>query len=69
MQPFKTDYWGYFKYSVKLLNISPSEAWNLDMVEIDCLSENKDTSLDLTIMLNYEREKNGASKEWLTQKA
>ena len=54
---------------VNQLKIAPSEAWDLDYIEINYLldKENK-ADIDTSIMLNYERIENGASKEWLQQK-
>ena len=54
-----------FDYCVKSLNISPSESWHLDMMEITRLADHKQPDIDLSQMLNFERIKNGASKEWL----
>lgn len=65
LSKFSVDYWGYFKYCVKELKISPSESWRLDLVEISHLSDNKQNNIDLTVMLNFERKINGATKEWL----
>lgn len=64
--PFNFDYWHWFKYAVKELKIQPSEAWKLDFIELMYLAdqENSNTT-DLSIMLNFERKLNGASKEWL----
>jgi hypothetical protein len=48
------------------LRIQPSESWGLDIVEINKLtssSVNKD--IDLSVMLNFERIKNGADRSWL----
>ena len=45
--------------------MQPDQAWALDCVEIIKLINGKDESQDLSIMLNYERVRNGASKEWL----
>lgn len=65
---FFFDYWGYFRFCVTELNIAPSEAWYLDFIEIKQLINNESESeFDLTFMLNYEREQNGASKEWLAK--
>ena len=50
---------------VNQLKISPSEAWQLDFVEVKKLLDQEDKTMDLSIMLNYERSKNGASKQWL----
>ena len=63
-QPF--DYWSWFKVCVNHLKIPPSEAWKMDLVEIIKLSDDgKRSDIDLSLMLNFERIKNGASKEWL----
>lgn len=46
--------------------MQPSEAWSLDFVEIYYLfdlSSKKD--IDISLMLNFERVQNGASREWL----
>lgn len=50
---------------MKELSIAPSEAWKLDLMEIRHLSDQKQSSIDLSLMLNHERKLNGASKEWL----
>jgi len=65
MKYFFIDYWSYFTHIVKDLNISPSEAWQLDLVEISYLSEMSKENIDLTVMLNAERKINGASQSWL----
>ena len=63
---FEFNYWSWFKVCVKHINIQPSEAWGLDFVEASQLvNEEKKEEIDLTIMLNFERVKNGASKQWL----
>lgn len=67
MAKFSVDYWGYFKYCVKDLGISPSEAWKMDLMEISHLSDSKQSDIDLTVMLNFERKLNGATSEWLTK--
>ena len=60
------DYWGLFRICVRQLNISPSEAWRLDIVDIIQLLDNENKEeIDTSIMLNYQRQLNGASKEWL----
>tara|TARA_R110001632_G_scaffold76656_1_gene173889 strand:+ start:557 stop:736 length:180 start_codon:yes stop_codon:yes gene_type:complete len=55
-----------FRLCVRQLGISPSEAWKLDIIDINQLvnNENKE-EIDTSIMLNYQRQLNGASKEWL----
>jgi hypothetical protein len=46
--------------------VQPSEAWGLDFVEIGCLAEMADDEKqDLSLMLNFERKRNGASNEFL----
>jgi len=63
------DYWGLFKISVKQLSIAPSEAWGLDLVEVIQLTDQQNKeSVDTSIMLNYKRHLNGASKKWLQSK-
>ena len=63
---FNFDFFGYWKYCVKELKIQPSEAWHLDFVEIKCLAELKGgPSQDLSLMLNFERKRNGATNEFL----
>jgi len=48
------------------LKLQPSEAWNIDLVEILHLSEQESKQeVDLSVMLNAERMINGASQEWL----
>ena len=59
------DYWGWWKVCVNQLSISPTEAWKLDFVEVKKLLGQEDKTMDLSVMLNYERAANGASKEWL----
>ena len=61
----KFDYWSWWRLCVKEFNISPSEAWSLDMVEIKNLINESNNPIDTSVMLNYERVKNGASKRWL----
>jgi len=65
VEEFSVKHWDYFKYCVKELKIAPSEAWQLDLVEINYLSEQSDSEIDLTVMLNYERKLNGATQKWL----
>jgi hypothetical protein len=56
----------WFKLCVKNLSIQPSEAWKLDFVEMYYLfDQEKNNTDDMSVMLNFEREINGASKEWL----
>jgi hypothetical protein len=63
---FYFDFWEWFRICVKQLKIQPSEAWRMDFKEIQYLLEiERKTSPDLSVMLNYERIQNGASKEWL----
>lgn len=51
---------------VNVLKISPSEAWQLDVVEFAQLLDSQDDKKDdLSVMLNFERVQNGASKKWL----
>jgi hypothetical protein len=46
--------------------LQPSEAWNLDLVELIHLSDQENKQgVDLSVMLNAERMINGASQEWL----
>lgn len=54
----------YFKILVKEEKINPSEVWGLDleMVRI-LLSDRIQQPMDLTIMLNAERQMNGAPRE------
>lgn len=47
------------------LKIPPSEVWYLDMLEITHLSNMKQSNIDTSLMLNFERKQNGASQEWL----
>jgi hypothetical protein len=55
-----------FRLCVNELKIAPSEAWKLDLVEvIHLLNQDKNQGVDASIMLNHQRVKNGASKEWL----
>jgi hypothetical protein len=66
-KPFNIDYWSFFRYCVKDLNVAPSEAWNLDLVEINHLAEQKKSNIDISLMLNFERKQNGATSEWLAR--
>ena len=60
------DYWGMFRLCVNHLKITPSEAWKLDLSEINHLLDNQDSKeIDISIMLNFERIKNGADRSWL----
>jgi len=55
-----------FKICVNHLKITPSEAWKMDLSEIITLLDNKENNdIDTSIMLNFERIKNGADKSWL----
>ena len=55
-----------FKYCVKELKLSPIEFWQMDLAEIaQLLHDDKNNEIDTSIMLNYERVKNGAAKKWL----
>lgn len=65
MVKFTFDYWSHFKYCVNDLKLSTADAWYLDLVEIKYLTDAKEVSHDTSTMLNFERELNGASKEWL----
>ena len=48
------------------MKISPSEAWSMDLLEIVKLLGIPDKEKqDLSLMLNYERMQNGATKEFL----
>jgi len=48
------------------LSIAPSEAWKLDIVEIAQINFNaSNEKADMSVMLNFERIHNGASKQWL----
>ena len=51
---------------VNHLNIQPAEAWNVDIIEVVHLLDNQESKeMDFSVMLNYERIKNGADKQWL----
>ena len=63
----KFNYWAWWKYCTSEIKIPPSEVWGLDFVEIKNLVDAKNTNADLSLMLNYERVKNGASKQWLAR--
>ena len=66
LKPFLFDFWAWFEYAVNELKIQPSESWSLDLVEINKLAKKvQSNQIDTSIMLNYERIKNGASKKWL----
>jgi hypothetical protein len=65
MTEFNIEHFDYFKYAVKELKIQPSEVWNLDLMEINSLADNRINEQDLSIMLNFERKINGATDEWL----
>lgn len=48
------------------MKIQPSEAWRLDFVELMQLTnQESNNKSDISIMLNFERKANGASKQWL----
>lgn len=67
-EPFKFNYWSWFNAAVKQLKLTTNDAWSLDFVEIYNLFDlNDKQENDTSIMLNFERVQNGASKEWLTQ--
>ena len=59
------DYWSWWKLAVSKLNIQPDKAWKLDFVELMKLTERKQSNIDTSIMLNFERTRNGASRQWL----
>jgi hypothetical protein len=64
--PFNFDFFGYWKHCVNHLKIQPSEAWNMDFVEIKCIAEMQgNDKQDLSLMLNFERKRNGATNEFL----
>lgn len=63
LTPF--DYWSWWRTAVKDLKIQPDQAWKMDFIEINKLINQDKKFNDVSIMLNYEREQNGASKEWL----
>jgi hypothetical protein len=49
-----------------MFNINPSEFWQMSMIEIlKLLEDETNKDVDVSLMLNFEREMNGASKEWL----
>jgi len=50
---------------VNELKIAPSEAWKLDVIEVTKLLNQQSKADDLSVMLNFERIQNGASKQWL----
>ena len=51
------------------LKMAPSEAWSIDIVEFSHLLDNSSSNKDdLSVMLNFERIQNGASKKWLYSK-
>ncbi|MBG7617708.1 MAG: hypothetical protein IZT57_04995 [Chloroflexi bacterium] len=50
------------------MKIQPSEAWQLDLVEINKLAKQSTSNdIDTSVMLNFERIKNGADKLWLAK--
>ena len=51
--------------AVKDLKIQPSQAWELDFVELHVLINQDNSTDDLSVMLNFERVMNGADKKWL----
>ena len=59
------NYWEMFKLCVNHFKIAPSEAWAMDIVEISRLFDNKTKDIDISMMLNFERIRNGADKLWL----
>ena len=69
IDPVVFNHWSWFKASIKELKISPSEAWKLDFVELMHLFDHVEVAkqIDTSLMLNFERVTNGASKEWLLQ--
>ena len=57
---------GLFKTLVKDEGIAPSEVWGLDIQSVKVLlGEKIKPEMDLSIMLNAERQANGASREFL----
>lgn len=47
------------------MQIQPTEAWKLDILEFNCLFDLDKQPMDTSIMLNFERKINGADKKWL----
>ena len=57
---------GHWKAIVKELNIAPSEAWSLDVVEIYTLFDKKiESPQDLSFAVNAQRKANGMPEELL----
>lgn len=51
---------------IKDHNISPSEAWQLDMVDICCIADHKfESTQDTSMMVNAQRKANGMSDNLL----
>ncbi len=51
---------------VKDIGISPPDAWNLDFAEVTNLIDKPEKDdQDLSLMLNFERVKNGAPKSFM----
>ena len=65
MKPQAFDYWSWWRHAVTEIKIQPEQAWKLDFVEIHKLINSSSQVDDLSVMLNYERAQNGASKKWL----
>lgn len=58
------DYWPWWTRLIKEHGLSPSEAWKMDIVEIQQLEDNKkESEQDASIMINAIRKMNGMSDE------
>ena len=56
----------WWRHAVKVLSVSPSEAWRLDYLELMVLSEiESKTSQDLSFTVNAQRMANGCKKSKL----
>lgn len=60
------DYWSFYKLLVSEYKIAPSEFWKMDFPEtIRLIQQEPKADQDRSFMVNAERMKNGAPKEWL----
>ncbi len=59
----------WWRLMIKDHNISPSEAWKLDMVDICCIADHKfESNQDTSMMVNAQRKANGMSEGLLRNK-
>lgn len=66
LDKIELDYWSYYKVVVGDLKIQPSEFWKMDFAEtMHLITQDQKSDQDRSYMVNAERMRNGAPKEWL----